>query len=35
MRSIRNIAAALDGVESPTAALKAVADAWKQLLAGS
>jgi arabinogalactan oligomer/maltooligosaccharide transport system substrate-binding protein len=28
-----NIAAALDGVESPNAALNAVADAWKQLLA--
>lgn len=28
-----NIAAALDRVESPTAALNAVADAWKQLLA--
>jgi arabinogalactan oligomer / maltooligosaccharide transport system substrate-binding protein len=28
-----NIAAALDGAESPTAALNAVADAWKQLLA--
>ena len=27
-----NIAAALDGVESPTAALQAVADAWKPLL---
>ncbi len=30
-----NIAAALDGVESPAIALNAVADAWKQLLAGS
>jgi arabinogalactan oligomer / maltooligosaccharide transport system substrate-binding protein len=30
-----NISAALDGVESPIAALNAVADAWKQLLAGS
>jgi maltose-binding protein MalE len=30
-----NIAAALDGSESPTAALNAVADAWKQLLASS
>jgi arabinogalactan oligomer / maltooligosaccharide transport system substrate-binding protein len=30
-----NIAAALDGVESPTVALKAVADAWKQLLSGA
>ena len=29
------IEAALDGVESPIAALNAVADAWKQLLAGS
>jgi arabinogalactan oligomer/maltooligosaccharide transport system substrate-binding protein len=29
------IAAALDGVESPTAALNAVADAWRQLLPGS
>lgn len=29
------IEAALDGVESPTAALNAVADAWKQLLASS
>lgn len=28
------IAAALDGVQSPIAALSAVADAWKQLLAG-
>ena len=35
MRPIRNIAAALDGVKSPIAALNAVADAWKQLLAGS
>jgi arabinogalactan oligomer / maltooligosaccharide transport system substrate-binding protein len=30
-----NIAAALDDVESATVALDAVADAWKQLLAGS
>ena len=30
-----NIVAALDGVKSPTDALNAVADAWKQLLAGS
>ncbi len=30
-----NIAAALDGVESPTVALNAAADAWRQLLAGS
>jgi len=30
-----NIAAALDGVESPVAALNAVAEAWKQLLASS
>ena len=30
-----NIAAALGGVETPTAALNAVADAWKQLLASS
>lgn len=30
-----NIAAALDGVESPIAALNTVADTWKQLLAGS
>jgi len=30
-----NIAAALDGIESPKAALYAVAGAWKQLLAGS
>ena len=30
-----NIAAALDGVESPSAALNAVADAWKQLPTGS
>ena len=30
-----NIAAALDGVESPTVALNAVASAWRQLLAGS
>jgi arabinogalactan oligomer / maltooligosaccharide transport system substrate-binding protein len=30
-----NVAAALNGVESPIAALNAVADAWKQLLAGS
>jgi arabinogalactan oligomer/maltooligosaccharide transport system substrate-binding protein len=30
-----NIAAALDVVETPIAALNAVADAWKQLLAGS
>lgn len=30
-----NIAAALDGVESPVAALHAVAEDWKQLLAGS
>lgn len=30
-----DIAGALDGVQSPTAALNAVAEAWKQLLAGS
>lgn len=30
-----NIAAALDGAESPNAALNAVADAWQQLLASS
>jgi len=30
-----NVADALDGAESPMAALNAVADAWKQLLAGS
>jgi arabinogalactan oligomer/maltooligosaccharide transport system substrate-binding protein len=31
----RNIGAALDGAKNPTDALNAVADAWKQLLAGS
>ena len=30
-----NVAAALDGVETPVTALNAVADAWKQLLASS
>jgi hypothetical protein len=30
-----NIARALNGVQGPTTALNAIANAWKQLLAGS